>query len=77
MIYPGYVEEIPAATCLKPYRLFDRFYRDYAIEHCEDKPLLLTVHSTDLDWVLIYNFSHHQWTQYNSDDYCGCSCSET
>jgi len=75
-VYPDYVKELPTATCLKPYNLFDRFYRDYRIEYCKDNSLLLTVHSNDLDSILIYNFPYHQWIQYESFDYCGCSCPE-
>jgi hypothetical protein len=77
VVYPDYVEKLPTATCLKPYKLFDRYYRDYKIEYCEDENLLLTVHSHDLNMILIYNFSYpYQWTQYESFDYCGCNCPE-
>lgn len=76
MVYPSYVKELPTPTCLKPYKLFGRYYRDYTVEYCEDQSLLLTVHSQDLDNMLIYNFSYQQWTYYDSFEYCGCECPE-
>ena len=79
-VYPTYLEQLPTASCLKPYRLFDKYYKDryshYRIEYCEDNSLLMTIRSTDLNSMLIYNFPYHQWLQYESFDYCGCPCPE-
>lgn len=74
-LHPEYINELPQATCLKPYNSFGRNYRDHKIEYCEeDDYLLLTVHSTDLRSYLIYNFAYNQWLQAESFDYCGCAC---
>lgn len=71
-VSPDFVEHLPTASCLKPYKVLDRFYRDYRIEYCSKDLLQLTVHSTDLQYVQIYNFPYHQWTRFESFDYSRC-----